>query len=389
MRTGGAADVRQALLVARARTLSLAEDFQRALEGRAMRVDYDAGLNPPVWEWGHIAWFQEWWVSRNREGALGTRANPDHARAPSLLPQADAWYDSSRVAHGARWELSLPDADGTRDYLSRTLQSTLDALDALPAGASDDQLYFFRLVALHEAMHSEAAEYMARTLGIPVRARPPRPVGAAFELALPAKRFRLGSPDEGFAFDNELAAGDIDIAGTRIDARPVTWARYLPFVEAGGYEQPQWWSGAGRTWLATQPMQLRTRAGGWQQLGGGHWRDIDPQHAAIHLSAHEAEAWCRWASRRLPTEAEWECAALTLPGFEWGHAWEWTASDFLPFAGFEPHPYRDYSAPWFGSRRVLRGACPATSPSLAHARYRNFFEPHRRDVFAGFRSAAR
>jgi iron(II)-dependent oxidoreductase len=109
---------------------------------------------------------------------------------------------------------------------------------------------------------------------------------------------------------------------------------------------------------------------------------------AAHLSAHEADAWCRWAGRRLPTEAEWECAALSRPGFRWGHVWEWTSSRFEPFPGFAPHPYRDYSLPWFGTRRVLRGASTATAPALAHARYRNFFEPHRRDIFAGFRTVS-
>jgi EgtB-related family protein len=90
----------------------------------------------------------------------------------------------------------------------------------------------------------------------------------------------------------------------------------------------------------------------------------------------------------LPTEFEWECAALSGPGFSWGHVWEWTASPFIPFPGFVPHPYRDYSKPWFDTRRVLKGACAATSAALAHPRYRNFFEPQRSDIFAGFRSCA-
>jgi ergothioneine biosynthesis protein EgtB len=374
LRQGSAADVRRALLAARGRTLSLADDYRAALGRTRPRVPYAPERNPPLWELGHVAWFQEWWIARNSQRALGVRCDPLAPRSPSLLPAADSWYDSSRVAHRSRWELPLPDAGATLDYLERTLARTLGLLDDLPPGAGDDALYFFRLVALHEQMHAEAAIYMARGLGVPVAADAAPAIEDAGELALPAQAFQLGSDGGGgFAFDNELQAHAVQVAACRIDAQPVTWERFLPFVQAGGYRERGWWSEAGWAWLAAQQQARPGIVGA-------------PRQAAAHLSAHEAEAWCRWAGRRLPTEAEWECAALTLPGFGWGHAWEWTASVFAPYPGFRPHPYLDYSQPWFGSRRVLRGACPATAPALAHARYRNFFEPHRHDVCAGFRS---
>ena len=392
LRTGPPAAVRDALLAARRRTLGLADDLQAALGPAFPGIAYAAELNPPLWELGHVGWFQEWWIGRNRQRVLGVACEPDHARGPALLPQADAWYDSGRVAHRSRWELPLPDAEASRDYLQRTLSQTLELLDALPPTADDASLYFFRLVALHEEMHAEAATYMAQTLGIDVRADLLARIPTTVELHLPAQRFALGSDGAGFAFDNELQGHEVAVAAVAIDAQPVSWARFLPFVEAGGYGQPQWWSDAGREWLARQPARgpaaVRRAGDGWEQRHGAGWRPLDPQHAAVHLSAHEGEAWCRWAGRRLPTEAEWECAACTLPAFRWGQAWEWTASRFEPYPGFAPHPYRDYSAPWFGSRQVLRGASHATAPALAHARYRNFFEPHRRDIFAGFRSCA-
>ena len=384
--------MRDALLAARRRTLQLADDYQAALGTAYPGIPYAPELNPPLWELGHVAWFQEWWIARNRERSRGVACDPDHARAPSLLPQADSCYDSGRVAHRTRWELPLPDANGTRDYLDRTLSQTLELLDHLPPQANDAELYFFRLVALHEQMHAEAASYMAQNLGFDLSSGDmPREHAAQVELELPAQRFRIGSESRGFAFDNELQSHEVDVEAVRIDAQPVTWARFLPFVEAGGYDSTAWWSDAGRAWLQGQPLRqpahVRLGGSGWQQRRGGRWLPLNPLHPAVHLNAHEAQAWCRWAGRRLPTEAEWECAALTLPDFAWGDVWEWTASAFEPYPGFTPHPYRDYSAPWFGSRRVLRGACPATAPALAHARYRNFFEPHRNDIIAGFRSS--
>jgi iron(II)-dependent oxidoreductase len=378
LRAGGTAPLRQALVETRDRTLQLADAYQAALASNGLCVPYAAQLNPPLWEWGHVAWFQEHWIGRNRQRALGVLCDPDHQRPASMLPQADRWYDSSRVEHRSRWALPLPDAQGTRRYLASTLGQTLDLLDRLASDASAAELYFFRLVVLHEAMHAEAATYMARALGIPVP--PLAGAGAVHEtavaLAVPAQTFRLGASDDGFAFDNELGGHEVSLRAFEIDAQPVSWDRFLAFVEAGGYRERSWWSDAGWAWLSERPGRE-----------GGVPEGAVPAAPAVHLSAYEAEAWCRWAGRRLPTEAEWECAAL-LPGFHWGDVWEWTASRFQPYPGFTSHPYRDYSQPWFGDRRVLRGACRATSPWLAHPRYRNFFPPERTDIFAGFRSCA-
>jgi gamma-glutamyl hercynylcysteine S-oxide synthase len=378
LRSGGTGAVRNALLAARARTLALADAFAAALAPAGMRIAYQPIVNPPLWELGHVAWFQEYWIGRNRQRSLGIECDPDHERAASLFAQADDFYNSSLVAHRTRWELPLPGGAQTRSYLDATLDQTLALFDRLGADAGGADLYFYRLVALHEEMHAEAAIYMARTLGIALDlpAPPPALVNQGAEIDVPAQDFCLGSSGDGFAFDNELQAQLIRLQPYRIDLEPVSWARFMKFVRARGYEQRRWWTDEGWAWL----MQSGARA---PQPGAS-----ELAHAATHLSAHEAEAWCRWAGRRLPTEAEWECAALVAPDFSWGQVWEWTASAFLPYPGFRAHPYADYSAPWFGSRRVLRGASTATSPSLAHPRYRNFFEPQRSDVFTGFRTCA-
>ncbi|MBU2409500.1 MAG: SUMF1/EgtB/PvdO family nonheme iron enzyme, partial [Gammaproteobacteria bacterium] len=137
---------------------------------------------------------------------------------------------------------------------------------------------------------------------------------------------------------------------------------------------------------------LRRGPGGWERSQFGQWVPIDPSAPAVQLTAHEAEAWCRWAGRRLPTEAEWETAARLAieqsEAFEWGEVWEWTASQFAPYPGFIPHPYRDYSQPWFDGRPVLREGSFATVQHMKHPSYRNFFPADRSDVFAGFRSCA-
>jgi formylglycine-generating enzyme required for sulfatase activity len=194
----------------------------------------------------------------------------------------------------------------------------------------------------------------------------------AIDIAVPATGWRLGHDGPDFAFDNELLAHDVPLAEFAIDSVPVTWRRFLPAIDAG---------------VVATPRYLRKEQGVWQALRFGAWEVIDLDTAAVHVTWHEAEAWCRWANRRLPTEAEWECAALTQPNFAWGEVWEWTASRFAPFAGFVAHPYRDYSRFGFEEHRyVLKGASRATDPRMAHPRYRNYFTPERNDVHTGFRS---
>lgn len=389
-RMGGPAALAQALVASRQDTLATFAAFERALP--ALAVPMLDTLNPPLWELGHIGWFQEHWIARNPQRGRGVRADPEAPRAASGRTGADALYDSSRVPHDTRWQLPLPDADATRDDLSRQLQQTLALLQT--GGDGDDALYFFRLALLHEDMHHEAALYMAQGLGLEIADHrwQPQPLAAPrASLRFDAGPWPLGHDGPGFAFDNELARHTVPVAACEIDSRVLTWAEFLVFAEAGGYAQPQWWSPEGAAWRSRQsaplPRYLRQEGHTWLQWRHGRWGVLDLALPACHLSAHEAEAWCRWSGRRLPTEAEWERAAVTRPeAFAWGQVWEWTASPFLPYPGFAAHPYRDYSAPWFGSRPVLRGASFMTQPRMCHPRYRNFFPASRHDVPAGFRS---
>jgi EgtB-related family protein len=372
-RSGGRDILAAALRASRQRTLALLDAYVEKL-GETLVVPFSTQLNPPLWEAGHVAWFQDYWVARNRQRGRGVRADPEHARPDGRLPQADALYNSSHVPHATRWALPLPDLSATRGYLAASLADTLTLLADTPE--TDDDLYFFRLALFHEDMHGEAAVYMAQALDIPLPATllaAPQALPQNATLHIPAQRWTLGHAGAGFAFDNELAAHAVAIAPFAIDSTVVSWARYLPFLEATGTAPPRY---------------VRRQGDTWQGCLAGEWQALRLDAPATHLSWFEADAWCRWAGRRLPTEAEWEAAALTQPGFHWGQVWEWTASRFLPYPGFVAHPYRDYSAPWFGERYVLRGASQATSPRMAHPRYRNYFTPERNDIHGGFRSCA-
>jgi len=358
-----------------------------------------ATVNPARWELGHIAWFQEYWCQRH--GTAMRPGDPAHAGRTSRLRGADALFDSSNVPHDTRWSLPLPDWRGTNRYLDDTLDATLEAL----SGAKDDARYFFELALLHEDMHGEALVMTLQSLGLPPPdgwTPPAASAGSADpgDLDIPGGTYAVGSRDDDartrFVFDNELRSHDARLAPFAIARACVTEGAFAAFVDDGG-PLPAYW---------------RRGAGGYEVRWFDRWRPLSPAHAVQHVSAHQAQAYCAWANRRLPTEAEWEVAAArehvdreaNLDGRQrgpvaastggggashmLGNVWEWTASPFAPYPGFSAGPYTDYSQPWFGDHHVMRGGSWATRSRLVHARMRNFYRPERSDMFVGFRTCA-
>jgi iron(II)-dependent oxidoreductase len=387
-------------------------------------------VNPLLWEIGHVAWFQEKWVLRHANGRPPQRAD------------ADALYDSAAVAHDTRWDLPLPSREETLRYLAAVEDQVLARL---AEGPRADEVYFTLLSVFHEDMHAEAFTYTRQTLAYPAPRWPGESEGVPAESETPwggdvpvaGGTFRLGAePDGSFVFDNEKWAHALELRPFDIARAPVTQAEFAAFVEDGGYRRRALWDPDGWAWReqagANQPVYWRREASGWQRRDFNYWVALEPHRPVIHVNWYEAGAYCRWARRRLPTEAEWEAAATGPTGggrktlFPWGGAapapdrahldgrargcvgvaslprgdspcgcrqmlgnvWEWTADRFGPYPGFEPDPYKEYSAPWFGDHRVLRGGCWATRGRLLRTTWRNFYRPDRRDVFAGFRTCA-
>lgn len=379
------------------------------------RFPFGLTVNPADWELGHIGWFQEFWCLRTHAG------DPAGAPAPSRLAAADALWNSSAVPHATRWSLPLPAWQDIHAYLDATLADTLAAL----ARSRDGERYYFELALYHEDMHGEALLMTLQTLGLPLPPGYRAGIGAPPEISVAARDqvfegglLQMGAhpqaPASRFVFDNEKWAHPVAVAPFAMSTACVTNAQFVAFVEAGGYRAREFWTGAGWTWLqqsgATHPVYWQSTPAGWTLRHFDRWRELEPALPVIHVNAHEAEAWCHFADRRLPTEAEWEFAATRTPAVDaavldharsvpapsggvhmahlLGNVWEWTASAFAPFPGFAADPYADYSAPWFGDHRVLRGGSFATRSRLVHPRFRNFYKPERSDPFVGFRTCA-
>jgi ergothioneine biosynthesis protein EgtB len=388
-------------------------------------------LEPPIWEMGHVGWFQEYWLLRRLDGA-----------AP-LLRGGDEIYDSFNVSYTRRWDHRFPSPADTRAYIMAVLQRSVARLESREP-RSAEEVYFYTLAAQHEDMHAENLAVILQTLGY---ARPsdllasaPPPVDAEFrrhDVAVPGATFVVGADhDEPFVFDNEKWAHPVTVAPFRISATPVTNAEFEAFVADGGYRRRECWGRRGWDWRRREGVEHPLF---WQRVGADWFErrfdflvPLEAWHPVVHVNWYEAEAFCRWAGRRLPTEAEWEMAATFDPAsgtrrrFPWGDApptceranldyrvggtldvralpdgdsplgcrqmignvWEWVADTFEPYPGFVCDPYKEYSVPHFGAKKVLKGGCWATRSRLIRATWRNFFKRHRRNVFAGFRTVA-
>ena len=395
MRLAGRELLSLALIDARNRTLRWLSAFAGA-DVSALRHEFD----PPLWLVGHVGWFQECAIGRNVRRAQGEAAATGPTLA-SIEPRADAWFDPTITTREQRWrETDVADAH-LRDYLAATLDATLELLER--AEETDAGLHLYRLALVCEDAAAETLASMAQAASLsgpvmkdlwpiwPSRVR-------RDPLGFGAQHVALGSARGGFVPDNERWAHDEAVPEFEIDAQPVQWAQYAEFVDDGGYDEPRWWSQAGWGWLERNERRVPRYV---EQMGravlsqrAGQVQRVASAQAVAHVSWHEAEAWCRWASRRLPTEPEWEIAAVSggSRGFVWGDVHEWVAGRAARWSD-EP---ATAAPPWAGdapsgalrSLRVSRGASVLTVPRLKHPKARTFRNAEHDAAFIGFRSCA-
>ncbi|MEX2211406.1 MAG: ergothioneine biosynthesis protein EgtB [Gaiellaceae bacterium] len=414
-----------ALEEARGRTLELLAP----LDHEALVRQHSPLMSPLVWDLAHIGFFEELWLVRR----VGDEA-------PIL--DRDEVYDAFLHARADRPGLPLLEPAEARDYLACVRERSLAILDRTDLDPDDRLLrdgYVYGLVVQHEQQHVET---MLATLNLrdgeyPF-AEPPAPAPGPVrqgEVSVEGGPFPMGTDDQAWAYDNERAEHELDLPPFLIDTTPVTNGAFLAFVEAGGYDDERIWAEGGWAWRnecgAGHPDFWRREGdGSWSRRRLGRWEQLPLDEPVQHVCWYEADAFARWAGRRLPTEAEWEKAAGgEAPGgkrrYPWGDdlpdagqanlaqrfgpvpagscpdgaspcgalqmigdVWEWTASDFRPYPGFEPFPYAEYSEVFFGEEyKVLRGGSWATHPLAVRTTFRNWDFPVRRQIFAGFRCA--
>jgi gamma-glutamyl hercynylcysteine S-oxide synthase len=379
-------------------------------------------MSPLVWDLGHIAAFEDLWLCRRTGGVEGVR------------PDLDDVYDATETPRAGRGELPMLDPPQAREFMRMVRERALGVLDT----ADVEGQIVWEMIAQHENQHNET---MLQTLALadrgvysppePRELPPAPPFAPRGMVRIDAGPFLMGAEPEGFAYDNERPRHEVELSEFDIDRAPVTNGAYREFVEDGGYRRRELWSEEGWAWRESEGAE---RPLYWTADGRERRFDrsepIDPRLPVMHVSWYEADAYARWAGKRLPTEAEWEKAAAWGPGFErprrlpWGDTdwtpelanvdqlgfgpapvgaypegasgygvlgligdcWEWTSSRFDGYPGFRAYPYREYSEIFFGGDyRALRGASWATRPSVARNTFRNWDHPQRRQIFSGFR----
>jgi iron(II)-dependent oxidoreductase len=402
MRHAGREPLSLALMDARNHTLQLLGAFEQAL-GPRLQVPQQSGVEPPLWLAGHVAWLAEYWIARNPQRSLGPRCPPEAVRLGSVEPQADRWYDPSVLPHQERWSPELPDLGSVKAYLLDTFETTLDLLDK--AADTDDALYFFRMALFHEDVRGEELITLAQTLGVFLSLALPSGSQGREAILLPSVQWTLGWPGPGFALDIERGAFTEQVPEFEIDAQAVTWAQFVEFIDDGGYDRQELWHAEGWAWLEGEARQEGRRgprhveqigvaSGAVLQTLFGRPTRMGGSQCAMHVTWWEADAYARWAGRRLPTEVEWEIAAHVAPrrGFRWGDVREWTAGTLRPWPGYQPDVWGQHAeldaSPLFGKARVLRGASFATRARMKHVKARSWALPERDEGFVGFRTCA-
>lgn len=385
------------LAEARRRTLDLLEP----LDDEQLNRVYSPLLSPLAWDLGHIANFEELWLVQR----IGGR-EPLHGELGRL-------YDAIENPRRSRGELPILRDSELRAYLEDVRQRTLDVLDEVEVGpdAEDPLLrdgYVYEMLLAHEYQHNETMLQLLMMVDgyepLRIDPAPLRELSAHQPemVRVEAGPHEIGAEDGGFAYDNERRRHAVELAAFEIDRTPVANGAYLAHMEETGAEPPMYWEPDGE--------------GGWVRRAMGRREPVDPGHPVLHVSWHEADAFARWAGKRLPTEQEWEVACAgadperanldqlafgTAPAgaysdaaSDWGavqmlgDVWEWTSSDFSAYPGFEPFPYREYSKVFFGDGyRVLRGGAWATRRATIRPSFRNWDLPVRRQIFAGIRCA--
>ncbi|MBC3192497.1 ergothioneine biosynthesis protein EgtB [Pseudonocardia sp. C8] len=421
---------RAAALLGRARERSAR---LTALDDGELTAQHSPLMSPLVWDLAHIGSQEELWLVRDVGG-----------REP-LRPEIDGLYDAFQHTRSSRVDLPLLTPSEARQYVGEVRDKALDALEGSPLRGRrlEQDGFAFGMIVQHEQQHDETmlATHQLRA-GDPVLEaspppRPAAPVDVGAEVLVPAGPFEMGTSAEPWALDNERPVHTVDLPAYVIDTYPVTNGEYAAFVEAGGYDDRRLWTGTG--WehrvaegLAAPRFWFRDAGGEWWRRRFGVVEPVPPDEPVVHVSFHEAQAYARWAGKRLPTEAEWEKAARFDPAtgrsrrFPWGddepaprHAnlgqrhlqpapagaypagasalgahqmlgdvWEWCDSGWHPYPGFTMFPYPEYSQVFFGGDyRVLRGGSFGTDPAAIRATFRNWDHPVRRQIFSGFRLA--